>query len=498
LSRVTKPRWAAIVRVSHVGARADTTFHADEEQIAEIRRYAAQHGADVEFMEPELSVSGGLPIEKRPSLNAAIEGVETGTYDGIVVAYLSRLTRSRSGLRIWERVEAANGRVHCAAENLDTSTPSGRFVRDIHLANAVREREEHADRHAKRRESTVKAGIWRQRQTPIGYKFAGPIDSDGRYRGAARRLAPDDDAHAVRRAFRDRRAGASILSIADRLKMTPGGVRAMLRNRVYLGELHDSEHVNRKAHKAIVDRALFDAVQVCAPRPPRSADGIALLAGIIRCSGCGHVMTRSRTKALVYICPVHHSGGRCPAPASITAARVEEHVEAIALRELERLTVTAGADRSTERAEQAVADAETALRDYLRMVNLAGIDMAAAADAARERKDTVDAAKNALRAERAQRTHIPAGQLGSDAWVELNAHQRNALLRSLLAAVVVRRAGGRGARVPLPDRVRVLAFGADVVLPERHGERAGGIVPIPLPDLDTPNVLGMPGGEDGP
>ncbi|HXR14453.1 MAG TPA: recombinase family protein, partial [Solirubrobacteraceae bacterium] len=134
--------WAGIVRVSSVGGRNGDSFHSDADQVADVERYAAQHGARVVFMGPELSVSGGDPIEQRPSLRAGIEGVEAGIYDGVVVAYLSRLTRSHSGRAIWDRVEAAGGHVHAAAENLDTSTPNGAFIRDIHLANAVREREE--------------------------------------------------------------------------------------------------------------------------------------------------------------------------------------------------------------------------------------------------------------------------------------------------------------------------------------------------------------------
>src|SRR4051812_25209016 len=115
--------WAGVVRVSHMGDRqaGSETFHADRDQIADVERYAQNHGASVEFMPPELSVSGGKPIQDRPSLLAAIEGVESGRYTGIVVAYLSRLTRSRSGIEIWDRVERAGGHVHCAAENLDTS-----------------------------------------------------------------------------------------------------------------------------------------------------------------------------------------------------------------------------------------------------------------------------------------------------------------------------------------------------------------------------------------
>src|SRR3954468_8778554 len=244
MRRTLTERWAGIVRVSHVGTRGGDSLHADQEQVHEIARYAAAHGAVVEFMAPEMSVSGGKPIDQRPSLRAAIEGVESGEYTGVVVAYLSRLSRSRSGLEIWDRVERANGRVHCAHENLDTSTPNGRFIRDIHLANAVREREEHADRHARRRRETVAAGIWRQHQTPRGYSFQGPANEDGRFRGKARRLTPGEDADDVARVFRDRHAGASISALAERLGMTPGGMRRLLRNRVYLGELRDGEFLN--------------------------------------------------------------------------------------------------------------------------------------------------------------------------------------------------------------------------------------------------------------
>lgn len=120
-----------------MGSRGGDSFHSDAEQVREVERYAAPRGAEVVFMEPELSISGGKAIEDRPSLTAAVEGVESGLYTGIVVAYLSRLSRSRSGQAIWDRVEAAGGTIHCAKESLDTSTPNGGFIRDIHLANAT-------------------------------------------------------------------------------------------------------------------------------------------------------------------------------------------------------------------------------------------------------------------------------------------------------------------------------------------------------------------------
>jgi DNA invertase Pin-like site-specific DNA recombinase len=184
--------WAGIVRVSYVGTRTGETFHADQDQVATIEHYARQRRRHRRrSCHPSCPSAADKPINERPSLRAAIEGVEAGMYDGIVVAYLSRLTRSRSGGTIWERVEAAGGTIHCAQENLDTSTANGRWIRDMHLANAVREREEHAERHEERRRKTIEAGVWKQRQVPLGYEFVGPPDDTGRYRGRARLLRPE-------------------------------------------------------------------------------------------------------------------------------------------------------------------------------------------------------------------------------------------------------------------------------------------------------------------
>jgi DNA invertase Pin-like site-specific DNA recombinase len=482
--------WAGIVRVSSVGGRNGDAFHSDEDQVADVNRYVAQR-AEVVFMEPELSVSGGKAIEDRPPLLAAIEGVEAGIYTGIVVANLRRLSRSRSGQAIWDRVEGAGGHVHCAAESLDTSTPNGRFIRDIHLASAVREREEMAEQFANRRRKTVENGIWRQRQTPRGYIFKGPADDDGKFKGRARLLVPGSNADEVRQAFRDRATATAISEIARRLKMTPSGVRMMLSNRVYLGELRDGDFVNPAAHEPLVTVQEFDAVQHSIPRPARrAADGPALLAGLVRCAGCGHRMPRKSAATILYACRATHGGDPCPAPAAIYASTLDSYVEPIALAELSRLAVTASEGRGVHQAEAELATAQRELDAFLLGVQAAGLEPHEFAAAVRARRKALDAALGNLRAEHSRHPAMPqAGLTGADAYLSLDATQRNLLLHSLLSAVIVARAG-KGKRVPIEDRVRVVAFGADVQLLEtRHGEHAAGIAPIALPNPDDPGVL---------
>lgn len=453
---------AAIIRSSDRVAerQREGTYHGDQDQLQDVERYCRDRGLTFVLLPPELDVSGGLPIEKRPSLKAAVEGCEAGVYSGIVAANLKRLTRSRSGQEIWARVEAAGGSVHTAAEAIDTSSPNGRFMRDVFLADAVREREEHSERHAKRRAATVEAGMWRQHQLPLGYEFAGPAVG-GEFRGVARRLVPSKDAELVQWAFRQRAAGTPLVKIAERLGMTPSGTRHLLRNRIYLGELRDGDTVNVGACEPLVDRGTFEAARVDASRPARRVeDGPALLAGIVRCAGCGHVMTRGRTATIVYRCGGLHSGGRCPAPASVTCHLLDGYVEGIALAEFERADVIRGDGDALERASRELEDAEQDVAAFLRYASPRDPGFE---DALNEHRARADGVRE--RFQRAMALNPTGGpRTLADAYREGDVSERNRLLRGLLEAVVVTRAG-RGRRVPVADRVDVFGFGADLDLP---------------------------------
>lgn len=72
----------------------------------------------------------------------------------------------REQLAVWDRVEAAGGRIVAAQEDLDTSTPNGRFIRTLMLANAERELEEHAERFENLRRWATTAGIWQRPPDP--------------------------------------------------------------------------------------------------------------------------------------------------------------------------------------------------------------------------------------------------------------------------------------------------------------------------------------------
>ena len=479
------PTWAGIIRISHLGDRVvgSDSLRSDKTQEKAIRS-AVPPGHSLDLLPPEYDISGGLPLDKRPSLRQAVRGVESGKYAGIVVAYQSRLFRNTiEEEAVFSRVEAAGGEIIMALDPVDNRTVDGRMVRRIKSAMNVAERERHTEAFEDAAREATQRGIWQRRQIPLGYTKD----------PATRKLVIDAPAAAkVRRAFTDRLAGKPISTIATDLGLTPSGTRALLRNRLYLGELRVRSYVNPTAHPAIVDTDLWEAVQYArVTRPPKSSTHPALLASLVRCAGCGHVMARS---GISYACARHHSDGACPEPASITVRILDTHVETIALRELAHVKArSVRSDNRIPALRSNLRDATRELAAYLEAVQAAGLTPDTFAAGARKRQDEVDTARESLSIALASQ---PV-QIEGDAvaiWPRLDGTRRNHLLCGLLEAVVVRKAG-RGNSVPVADRARIIRHGAGLF--RTYG---GGGRPLPVravfPDADDPVVLGMKVDED--
>jgi site-specific DNA recombinase len=475
--------FVGIVRVSHMGERKSGAddFHSERDQIAVIEQEAKRRNVPVKILPSELGVSGGLPLEKRPSLLEAVRGVQEGRYAGVIAAYLSRFGRDlEGGLKAWRLIEEAGGQVIIVAENIDTSSVNGRFMRNTYLNIANMEREQHVERFDNLRRWAVENGIWQRRQVPTGYKRD----------PQTRRLVPSEAAETVREAFREAGAGTTIVAISRRLRMTPSGVRQLLKNRVYLGELQVGEYLNPNAHPPLVDADTFALAQRDRPRPARKGKSPALLAGLVRCSGCGHVMPRGgNSKYQSYSCSRNHSGESCPEPAAISVTVLDEYVEAIALKELAKLSAMASVpEDNVDAAKEALSKAQNELQAFVTSVSAADIGAEAFSLGARQRREAVDIAQAEL--QRAlEASAVPGVLSGDEVWNELDAAQRNALLRTLLSGVIVR-ATGRGKRVSVTDKARIIKFGADIPYPVGRGGKAAGILSLPFPDSDSPDVLG--------
>src|ERR1700736_3256140 len=91
---MAQSRAIGIVRVSQTRGREGESFHSPKTQLDRIQRECSQRGIKLLRPVEELDVSGTRPLARRKGLLQAVEAVEAGQADTIVVAYFDRLVRS--------------------------------------------------------------------------------------------------------------------------------------------------------------------------------------------------------------------------------------------------------------------------------------------------------------------------------------------------------------------------------------------------------------------
>lgn len=466
-----RKRVAGYVRVSRVGGREGDSFQSPKQQEKAIRAHCEARGLKlVGKPVEELDASGGTMA--RPKLQHLVEQIEQGKLDGIVVTRLDRFARSvKGGIDTIEQIDAAGGFVQTVEGGIDTSESGGavgRAFMQILLVFAEWERASKAEGFAAAKQNAIERGVHIAGTPPAGYRR----EDNGREdrRGARLELDPEK-APAIRAAFEQRAAGATLGTVARTLdQLLPGGpsgggvwtrgtVARLLANSVYTGEARQGAFRNPDAHEAIVPRQTFDTVQILARRQERSGPGSeakALLAGLCRCGGCGHALVRSKvaTKYLVYRCRGRSASGDCEAPASVMAAGLEEFVTEAAL---DRLTVTIavpeGPDVDELQARLEVARAKRLPFEDPDYVQALGQDAAlrALARCNEEIADVETELAHALATTSATRRSatLPAPEV----WHEMTTDFRRLVLAGMIEGVVVSRAP-RG--TSLADRTQIV------------------------------------------
>ena len=341
MSPKKKLRLVGYVRVSKTGGREGMTFISPEQQRETIANYARLGGHEVvHWATPDIDVSGAKM--KRVGLEEAFALVESGKADGVAVAKLDRFARSIAGAaEALKRLEAAGGTLLAADLGMDTSTPPGKLMRNVLLSLAEFELDRIRDnwRYA-RTNAILERGTYISNTTPVGYlrtvveerKDGSPVYGP---------LEPDSvAAPVIRNVFLRRAKGTSWGSLCvylDEALPREGGkvwtvrtVSDLVTREVYLGVAASGDARKENAHPAIVSQAEWEAAQRSKPSRPRGTS-TALLAGFVRCSGCGHAMVRSGDGHgrgyYTYKCRRRHAGsGICPAPAIIGGMKLEKIV----------------------------------------------------------------------------------------------------------------------------------------------------------------------------
>jgi DNA invertase Pin-like site-specific DNA recombinase len=476
------------IRVSQVRGREGDSFISPDQQREQIERWAQLRGVEIAEWHTDLDVSGGKLV--RPGLDRALERIRTGETGGLAVARLDRFSRAGVGdaLKIVEEIHDLGGEIAAVDLGIDPTTPFGEFAMTLMLGLARMERRRIKDNWKDAQRRAVDRGIHIASKPPTGYRrsIVG-TNTKGETVYGPLELTPDH-VH-VAEVFRMKAAGASWRDLALYLRAhdvvspygfsewQPRSLTHVIANRAYLGEARSGEFANPTAHPPIIDEQTWQAAQEAVGQRPINTMGGSLLAGLLRCEGCGYVlkpdtMKQRGVKRRIYRCRTHRSSGRCPAPASVLGSVIEPYVVRTFMDGLRGMKAegTVLADDLRE-AEEALELAQQELSAFLIGVKAADLGGEVFAEAARQRQDAVEKARAAVMTarERAGVADLPlAADLAAD-WPNLDTADRNRLLRAAFDAVALRT--GRG--IPITERASIYWRG-DV--PEGFLKGRGGSV----------------------
>jgi site-specific DNA recombinase len=471
-------RLIAYIRVSKVGGREGHSFQSPAQQRAAIHAIVSlTAGAAIVDTIEDLDESGGTM--ERPGVQRAIAMVESGQADGIVCAYLDRWARTMEALEMIERWTRQGKTFISARERFDAGSSAGRFTLGMMLLVAKYYRDVITERWEISCRNAIERGV--HVTVPYGYRRG---QAPGRpHRNGGTHGAPlaihHTEAAVVRRIFAERIKGAGIADIAHRLNRdgirSPDGgqwtrqtVRAILRVRAYVGEAYRGELIHSDAHPAIVSVEEWERVQT--ERGPSRHTGNSLLAGLVRCAGCGYVMGPSSSShgGRRYNCNRHHAALDCPSPTTAPADTLEELVVSRFLDRYGHGPVDGGG--TSPAVEEASATVERvrleyqAWRDDVELRSLLGSDEYRSGLIAR--KHALDESERGY-GDAVRQSRSDALSVDEAAWESLDTAGRRELLQAGLDAVVIRRA--RSTHAPMADRVTPLWAGEL----DSNGSRSG-------------------------
>jgi DNA invertase Pin-like site-specific DNA recombinase len=409
------------------------------EQSERIAAAAARDGLELIETIEELDVSGGTALAKRAGLRRAVELVEAGEADVVVVAYFDRLVRSLTvQAEVVSRVEAAGGAILAVDVGQVTHNSAGQWLSGTMLG-AVSEyhRRVTAERTQDSKRRAVERGVAPFANIPPGYR-----------RGEGKRIEPDPrDAPTIAEAFRLRASGSTIMAVREFLRgrgidRSFHGVQHLLTSRIYLGELSFGALLNPTSHEAIVDVETWTAVQKARSPRGRQAKSDRLLArlGILRCGTCGARMvvgTANHGSYPLYRC---NPTSDCPQRVTVSAEMAERAVVDAVREYLDGVQGTAALDDSLDQAERALTQTESALDAAVGAFT--GLDdVASAKQRLADLRDDRDRARDRVTELRA--AAAPAITLTVDDWDVLTIDEQRALISAVIAEAVV--SPGRGA-----------------------------------------------------
>ncbi len=288
---------ALYTRVSSRG-QLDGDYNSLETQRERLEAYCKSQGWDVYRVYED----GGYSAEtlNRPALKDMLRDIASGKVQRVIAYKIDRLTRSVKDFHaLMEIFEKSNVCFVSVTQSIDTSTPTGRLMRNILLDFAQFEREMTADRTRDKLHQRAQKGMWNGGTAPYGYgkkdkKLVVNPEEAKVVRFMFQQFADDPNLARMRAELHRRgwltRAGG---------KWGKAVLHHILRNPVYCGETRFLEHTYKGEHESIVDETLFKRVQTAPPNRTHERTRIQrtfLLKGLAKCGDCGSFLTPHYTQ----------------------------------------------------------------------------------------------------------------------------------------------------------------------------------------------------------
>jgi site-specific DNA recombinase len=208
----------------------------------------------------------------RPALKKLLADIETGKIDVVVVYKIDRLTRSLADFaKLVEAFDARSISFVAVTQQFNTTTSMGRLTLNVLLSFAQFERELSSERVRDKIAASRRKGKWTGGTVPLGY--------DTKDKKLVINKAEADTVRTIFRLYLELKSFSKLTAELDCRKIitkrrdtkvakyqggipfTYGPLAYLLKNKIYIGEMHHGGKWFEGEHEAILDRQTFERVQ---------------------------------------------------------------------------------------------------------------------------------------------------------------------------------------------------------------------------------------------
>ncbi len=249
LSAQNKPLAAIYIRVSTEDQALHGFSLAGQEDT--LKNYAAVLGYEVHQIYKDEGKSA-KDLKRRPAMQQMLQDAEQKKFSAIFIYKLDRFSRSLKDLILTiDKLKEWNIDFVSLQDKIETASASGKLMFHIISAFAEFERNIIGERTTFGMQRKSKEGGF-VNKPPFGYKM---VDKNLEF--------DSESAPQVRQIFEEYLSGnLSLNKLAKKHSFSVNGLKKMLSNTSYLGEVKFAGEANKGSHKALIERELFEQVQV--------------------------------------------------------------------------------------------------------------------------------------------------------------------------------------------------------------------------------------------